>query len=36
LNKQIPEDIKPDYICKDLNEVRTLLLSESEEGSIVV
>jgi HAD superfamily hydrolase (TIGR01549 family) len=25
LNKPTPEDIKPDYICKDFNEVRTIL-----------
>lgn len=36
LNKSVPEGIKPDFICKDLNEVRTILLSEFEDGSIVV
>ena len=37
LDKQDPAEIKPDYICKDLKEVQTILLiREFQEGSIVV
>ncbi|WP_054957330.1 HAD family hydrolase [Paenibacillus dakarensis] len=30
LNKTLPEGILPDYVCKDLNEVSALLLSDYE------
>jgi HAD superfamily hydrolase (TIGR01509 family) len=36
LNKPISEGIKPDHICNDLNDVRTVLFRKFEEGSIVV
>lgn len=30
MNKQLPQDVKPDYICKDLNEVRSILTDDFE------
>ncbi|MNP53866.1 Pyrimidine 5'-nucleotidase YjjG [compost metagenome] len=35
LNKSLPYGVNPDFISKDLNDVKTYLLSGFEEGSFV-